>query len=766
MAGLSIRKELLTIVGIFVLALSARLIYLHESSVNPSFTAPTVDSGTYHRIATALAERGVMNDEFFWQPFFYPVFLSVVYWACNSSIICAKVMQVLLGCITCLLTYQLAKKSFGWGLALLAGAVTALYGPLIFFETELLATGWAASWSLILLLLFLKASSGKSILLCVVLGICGALSILTRPTFIPFFTAAVVWLTVAFRRYELRWGGLALRLAGILTGFMVVAVPVATLNFRITGRFGILPATGGINLYIGNNADYSKTVTARPGWGWEELTRLPERDGVRGGIWEQQKYFNRKVTDFVLNEPLAFIEGLGHKSVQFLSSRELPRNVSIYVFRKWSCLLGFLTWEARGFGFPFGVLLPLALLGLVSHWRQTSTPIKLFLILYPLSIILVFTAARYRAPIVPVMSIPASAGLISLVRTIRQFDWRRMVILGVCGVVVFWVSTVPGPYPEELPDYEAELYANSAAVEADRGNNDIAFEYFHKALSLQSDYPSAHANLAVALAQAGKPAEAIAHYETALQFKDDSPEVHNNLASALADLGKREQALTHYLRAIELRPGYAEAHFNLGNLYLAVGETDKAIEHLERAVRIKEDYFKGYNSLGAAFATKGDYEQAVVHFSNALRLRAAEYTVHRNLATALRDWGKSEEAVKEYREALRLNPGAAEVLAELAHILAFSKNEQVRDVNEAIDLARRAWGLTGYADRSKTDTLAKVYAEAGRFAEAAAVAQRAYELAYIAGNSELAEYFRKQALHYESKAEEKQQNTLRGEGHK
>ncbi|MHC4302228.1 MAG: tetratricopeptide repeat protein, partial [Planctomycetota bacterium] len=631
MAGLSIRKELLTILGIFVLALSVRLIYLCESSANPSFTAPTVDSGTYHRIATALAEKGAMNDEFFWQPFFYPVFLSAVYSACNLSILCAKVIQVLLGCATCLLTYQLAKKSFGWGVAILSGVVTALYGPLIFFETELLATGWAAFWSVILLLLFLKASSGKSVLLFVVLGICGALSILTRPTFIPFFTAAVVWLAVVFRRGGMGWDGLALRLVGMLTGFIVAALPVAALNYRITGRFGILPATGGINFYIGNNPDYSKTVTARPGWGWEELTRLPERDGVRGGIWEQQEYFNRKVTDFVLNEPLAFIRGLGHKSVQFLSSRELPRNVSIYVFRKWSCLLGLLTWEVRGFGFPFGVLLPLALLGLVSYWRQTPTPIKLFLLLYPLSIILVFIAARYRAPIVPVMSIPASAGFISLVRTIHRLDWRRMVILGACGVVVFLVSKLPGPFPEELPDYEAELYANSAAVEAERGNNDIAFEYFHKALSLQSDYPSAHANLGVALAQAGKAAEAIAHYETALQFKDNSPEVHNNLASALADLGKREQALRHYLRAIELRPGYAEAHFNLGNLFLATGETDKAIEHLETALRIKEDYFKGYNSLGAAFATKGDYEQAAVQFSNALRLRPGEYMVHRNL---------------------------------------------------------------------------------------------------------------------------------------
>jgi len=106
------KKELLISVGIFVLALFVRLLYLYESSANPSFGYPIVDSGNYDSLARSLAAGEGMSEQFFWQPFFYPFFLSIVYWAGNSSVICTKFIQILLGCVTCLLTCHLGKRIF------------------------------------------------------------------------------------------------------------------------------------------------------------------------------------------------------------------------------------------------------------------------------------------------------------------------------------------------------------------------------------------------------------------------------------------------------------------------------------------------------------------------------------------------------------------------------------------------------------------------------------------------------------------------------
>ncbi len=70
------QKEITIISCLFLLALTVRLLYLYESSVNPSFNSPTIDSDTYDQMARSLVDGKEMDSNFFWQPFFYPFFFS------------------------------------------------------------------------------------------------------------------------------------------------------------------------------------------------------------------------------------------------------------------------------------------------------------------------------------------------------------------------------------------------------------------------------------------------------------------------------------------------------------------------------------------------------------------------------------------------------------------------------------------------------------------------------------------------------------------
>jgi len=617
-------------VGIFVLAVTVRLLYLYESSANPSFMFPIVDSEVYDDAARQLASKGLVGGTFFWQPFFYPFFLSVVYFVGSSSILFAKIVQVLLGGVTCLLTYRLGKRIFGQTVGIIAGLITAFYGPLVFFETELLGSGWAAFWSVALILLFLMNLSERSLRLCAILGVCGALSILTRPTFALFFAAGVVWLIVACYRAGNKWDQIIPRIGGILVGFLLVVVPVAVTNFGVTRHFGFLPASGGVNLYIGNNPNRSDTLTARPGWAWDEIVELPERHGVTEDMWAKQDFFKQKVTQYIRTDPGGFAKGLAHKSVQFVNSREIPRNVNVYVMRKWSWVLSVLAWKVGGFGFPFGVLLPLAILGLVVGWRRVPGPMLLFLIFYPLSIVLIFVTARYRVPVVPAMAILASAGLISLIRMVRTARQDRLTVVGVCALAVILLASLPGPFPEEKPNYEAELYGNVGAVAYPRGQIKAAYTSLRKALQLMPDYPSAHGNMGAVLTAMRKPAEALEHYQKALAYKEDSPEVHNNLASALASLGKIDQAHEHFVRALEIKPRYPKALYNLGRLQMQQKNFDDAIVHLKKAVRIKPDYTKAHLNLAEAYVGAGRFAEAEAAAEKALEL--AKSSGRNNLA--------------------------------------------------------------------------------------------------------------------------------------
>ena len=85
-----------------------------------------------------------------------------------------------------------------------------------------------------------------------------------------------------------------------------------------------------------------------------------------------------------------------------------------------------------------------------------------------------------------------------------------------------------------------------------------------------------------------------------------------------------------------------------------------------------------------------------------------------------------------------------------AWLLATSPERSLRNGDEAVELARRAVRLAGDRDPALLGTLAASYAEAGRFAEAVAAAQRALDAATARGNAALCETLRARIKLYQS----------------
>ncbi len=603
-------------VAVFLFALLLRVLYLVESSGNPTFELPIVDSGDYYEMAREFFETRSIDKLFFYQPFFYPSFLSLVCLFFKSPIITAKLIQAVVGSLTCLLTFLLGKKVFGLRSGILAGAIAALYGPLVFYGGELLAASWAAFWSVALILLLIEAGERKSAGLFFVLGLCGGLSAITRPNFVPFFLAGSIWLAVVFRRRVVRG------LVFLLAGFLLIALPVAFQNYRLTGAFSILPASGGINLYLGNNPDPCRTLSARPGEEFQRIRDLPKGEGPAGRR-EEGSYFYRRTLDYLLDQPFSFLVGLARKTVRFCSSRETPRTVNIYVFRRWSRLLSLLVWKVGGFGFPFGVLLPLAACGIVYRRKEIPAPLYLFLIIYPLTIVLVHVSGRYRLAAIPPLIAVGAAGLEAVIGMAREKKWRRLAGAVVLMAGALLLSTLPGPFCEEKVNYYAELYAG------------LGGKHY----------------------QAGRVGEATAAYREALRIRPDYPHAHNNLGAIFAEEGELEEAISHYRAALRIDPAYAEARVNLGAALGREGRLDEAISQYRLAVEEIPFSAVAHNNLGASLARRGEMEEAVVHYREALRLNPDYADAHNNLGAALGEEGKLEEALFHFNEALRIEPG-------------------------------------------------------------------------------------------------------------
>jgi len=176
----------------------------------------------------------------------------------------------------------------------------------------------------------------------------------------------------------------------------------------------------------------------------------------------------------------------------------------------------------------------------------------------------------------------------------------------------------------------------------------------------------------------------------------------------------------------------------------------------EHALQVTSNNSCAHFSLGNQLADQGKFEEAMQHWEAALAIEPARPDIHARIAAALSQQGDFAGAIARYRRALQIDPDNAEVLNNLAWLLATCPEASLRDGPEAARLARQACELTRFRRTIMVGTLAAAYAEAGRFPEAIATAQQACALAageadyaLLARNKELLELYRTNQAYHE-----------------
>jgi tetratricopeptide (TPR) repeat protein len=210
-------------------------------------------------------------------------------------------------------------------------------------------------------------------------------------------------------------------------------------------------------------------------------------------------------------------------------------------------------------------------------------------------------------------------------------------------------------------------------------------------------------------------------FEHALAVTPDNGTAHQVLGAGLYSQGQYERALAEYRAGAALEPFGTKVHYNMGLVLQVQKKWQEAADQYEIVVRRDPEY----------------------------------YSAHFNLAEVLQRLGRTREAVFHLREAVRLEPDSTPALNNLAWALASSDDAEIRNGAEAVRLAEHACELTKHQVTLLVGTLAAAYAEAGRFGEAVATAQKACALAskakdqaLLRKNQELLELYRAgQAYH-------------------
>ena len=292
------------------------------------------------------------------------------------------------------------------------------------------------------------------------------------------------------------------------------------------------------------------------------------------------------------------------------------------------------------------------------------------------------------------------------------------------------------------PGY-AEAHYNFGFALSKIGQVDEAIAQYQKALQIKPDYAEARINLGNALLQKGKVDEAITHFQMVMQIAPGYAEAYNNLGIVLLQKGKVDEAIAQYQKALQIKPDYAEVHYNFGFALSKNGKVDEAINQYQKALQIKPDYADAHINLGNALLQKGSVDEAITHYQKALQIKPDSAEAHNNLDYALLLKERVDETIAGCRKALQIKPDSPEVLNNLAWLLATCPDAHSRDGVQAVKYAGRACELTHYGVTPIVSTLAAAYAEAGRFDDAIAAAQKACALASAAGEQDLLENNRK-----------------------
>jgi tetratricopeptide (TPR) repeat protein len=612
----------------FLLALAVRLAHVWAMRHTPYFTLPMGDSAGYDLWAQGLAAGRSGSSGPFYQSPLYPYLLGLVYSLFGRDLVLLRVLQAVLGACGCAITALAGARLFGRTAGLSTGLFLALYAPAIFYDGLIQKANLDFLLVAILVAMLAFVRAGAPPHYDALLGVALGLLCLNRENALLLVPLFVAW---AWRRERpSRRAPLFLVL-----GVALVLTPVALRNKLVGGELELTTSQSGPNFYIGNNPAASGSYEPlRPGRGSPEFertdaTQLAEAAaGRKLDAGEVSAYWRERAFRWIREHPSRWLALLATKLRLTWSALEVMDTEDLASHADHSPVL-----RLTSSLFHFGILAPLALLGLWATWMRRNELWIFYglLAIYTLSLGLFYVLGRYRYPLVPVLAVFLGAGVVHLRAGLAARDGKRLAgavaLLATFAVLCNWPAAATSTL-------KARTQANLARTLAENGRPEEAIRSYRSSLALEPDAPRTLVALGSLLAQQARYSEAQSALERALALDAQLPEVHNALGILAAARGETERAIETFATAVRLRGDDADFNFNLATALAVSGKPQQAVGYFERAVALNPSDFKSRNNLGIALAQSGRLAEAAAQFRAALELEPQSAEARQNLERA------------------------------------------------------------------------------------------------------------------------------------
>ncbi len=650
-------------VGIALVAVIMRAIAAIEvKASSPMYYLLQGDTRSYHDWGSRIAAGDWLGQTTFYQAPLYPYFVGLVYTLFGVDPLAVRKVQILLAAAACVMLAEAGRRWFGRSVGILAGFMLALYPPAVYFALINQKPGLALPLICLLVMLMAIADGKRRWTAYTAVGMTLGLLALNRENTLIWLPVVAAWSVLSPWPWqtnegelesELRnedqtraeerptavapmglsskwpWLGRAGQFVLVIVGLIAILLPVAMRNQAVGGEFHLTTSQFGTNFYIGNNPEATGLYRSlRWGRGDPKFERTDaielaeQAEGRKLTPGEVSAYWTNRSLAYIREQPFDWAALMWRKTLLTFNHAEVADADDYYSYKDLSLALTLLHPVLN-----MGVLVPLAVLGAFGAWRSVRRwwPVALLFLSYAAGVIVFYIMARYRFPLVPLLMLPAAAGIVMGLPNLLIWRNRRIAV-----VLIAVIATA--------------VFCNWPLLPLDRMRGTAQLNVAIQLLAVPDDMMLD---------------DAADHIERARELNPESGMVSLVLAEVRSRQGRYDEAAAFIKEADERLPAQPAADARMADVlatmaFYAATDPDEENRPVEQAAAWGADAVKlsrakntdAFDAVAAAAAQLGEFEKALRYARVAAQ--TAEADGDKALAAAIRERVDLYESGKAY----------------------------------------------------------------------------------------------------------------------
>lgn len=638
----SLQTNLVPALIVFAVAFIVRIIFLNQFAGTLLFANHVVDMAFHHEWASAIANGQTFYDGPFFRAPLYPLMLGMIYKLISAAPEVIRMIQLFVGALNCVIIFLIGTKLFSRKVGMIAGILMALYGPMIFFEAQLLSVSFTIFFYFFGFYVLLLALERKTYHFYILSGVIYGLGAITRPNILLFIILAVVWLMVLIyaKRTTLDFKNLLF----FICANVIIILPITITNFVKSGDVILIGSYGGINAYIGNYRGADGVSAIIPGvrqdwWGgFEDTRRIAQQEtGMILTDQEISTFWYQKTLGEIFKDPGHFFELLGKKIVLLMEGNELSNNFDFYYFARQPAVTKYLISPSYVY-FPWGIIFPLAIAGLffLKPISKEKKLLLIYLFTMAFSILLFLISARYRMILVPPVVLLAAVAIDGFQTKFSSMSVvRKAIILKLLIISLVVANTDIWGYADRS---YAHGYHTSATIYNRNGNARLAEENYLRAIKADPNQTETLNDLALLYDRQDNPVKGIPLLQKAVNLPNATFLNKYNLAYLYLRVEQPDNAIPVLKQVVNEAPDYLYGYNNLGLAYLQVGEFDSSLATYRQLRQREPDFPAAFYNMGYCFLALDMPDSATAYFQRYLTMiptRSPDYPEIRHLLDSL-----------------------------------------------------------------------------------------------------------------------------------